>query len=126
MISDELARSPYVSLVTFRRSGAAVPTPVWAVSDGTTLYVWTRDDSGKVKRIRNDGRVTVAPCDVRGRTAPDAPVTEGRARLLDAEGTRGVRKLLARKYGWRFRLVDGGGALLRLGKRPHIGIAVTF
>lgn len=126
MISDELADSPYISLVTFRRSGAAVPTPVWAASDGGTLYVWTRDDSGKVKRIRNNGRVTVTPCDARGRTAPGAPVTEGRARLLDAEGTGAVRKLLARKYGWRFRVVDGGGALLRRGKRPHVGIAITL
>ncbi|MCM2576689.1 PPOX class F420-dependent oxidoreductase [Streptomyces meridianus] len=126
MIPEELADSPYISLVTFRRSGTAVPTPVWAASDGSTLYVWTRDDSGKVKRIRNNDRVTVAPCDARGRTAPEAPVAEGRARLLDAEGTGTVRRLLARKYGWRFRLVDSGGALLRLGKRPHVGIAITF
>lgn len=126
MVPDELARSPYVRLVTFRRSGAAVPTPVWAAAEGDALYVWTRDDSGKVKRIRNNGRVTLAPCDVRGRTSPDAPVTEGRARLLDEEGTAKVRRLLARKYGWRFRLVDLSGAVVRRGKRPHVGIAITF
>jgi PPOX class probable F420-dependent enzyme len=123
---DALGRSPYVSLVTYRRDGTPVPTPVWAVSDGERLYVWTRTDSGKVKRIRNNRRVTVTPCDARGRTAEGATAAEGEAELLDADGLRRVRGLLTGKYGWRFRIVDGGGALVRLGKRPHTGIAVIF
>ncbi|MGP3982226.1 PPOX class F420-dependent oxidoreductase [Streptomyces sp. KR80] len=123
---DELGRSPYVSLVTYRRNGAAVATPVWAVSDGSELFVWTRTDSGKIKRIRNNGRVTVTACDVRGRIAPGAPSAEGEAKLLDADGLRRVRKLLTRKYGWSFRIVDDGAALLRLGKRPHTAVAISL
>ena len=42
-----LPTSTYVSLTTFRRSGAAVTTPVWAAPDGESLIVWTRADSGK-------------------------------------------------------------------------------
>ena len=39
--------SEYVSLTTFRRTGAPVSAPVWAAPDGDTLVVWTRTDSGK-------------------------------------------------------------------------------
>ncbi|MEV5447304.1 PPOX class F420-dependent oxidoreductase, partial [Streptomyces sp. NPDC052644] len=61
---DRLAAEKYVLLTTFRKDGRAVSTPVWAVRDDDTLAVWTVADSGKVKRIRRDGTVTVAPCDV--------------------------------------------------------------
>ncbi|WP_455351692.1 PPOX class F420-dependent oxidoreductase [Streptomyces sp. SYSU K217416] len=121
---DELGRGPYVSLTTFRRDGTPVATPVWAVSDGSELFIWTKTDSWKVKRIRNNSRVTVTPCDVRGRVPEGAPVLEGTARLLDDTG--GIRRLLARKYTWRFWMVDWPAMIVRLGKRPHTGIAVRF
>lgn len=127
MSSRPLGDHEYVSLATHRRSGTPVPTPVWAVRDGDELLVWTRSDSGKVKRLRNDPAVTVTPCDVRGNVADGAETVPGTARLLeDAAGLRRVRRAMAGKYGWKFRLVDSGGALLRLGKRPHTGIAVRL
>ncbi|TJZ44081.1 PPOX class F420-dependent oxidoreductase [Streptomyces piniterrae] len=127
MIPEEIARSPYVSLVTYRKNGTPVATPVWAVAEGEELLVWTRDDSWKVKRLRKDARVTVTPCDVRGRIAEGAQTAEGTARLLEGAAALGrVRKAMAGKYGLRFRLMDTGGALLRRGRRPHVGIAVTL
>ena len=126
MTLQDFARSEYVSLTTYRKDGTAVATPVWAAADGGVLYVWTRSDSWKVKRLRNDQRVVVTVCDVRGRIAEDAPRAEGTAELLDEEGTRAVRKLLAHKYTWKFWLVDVPAMVVRLGKRPHTGIAVTF
>lgn len=62
---EELARGTYLSLTTFRRDGTAVPPPVWLVRDGKALRVITQADSGKAKRLRNDSRVLVAPCDAR-------------------------------------------------------------
>ncbi|MEU3774932.1 PPOX class F420-dependent oxidoreductase [Streptomyces sp. NPDC032472] len=121
---EELGRSPYVSLTTFRKDGTPVATPVWAVVEGGELYVWTRSDAWKVKRIRNNGRVTLAACDVRGRVEEGAAVLEGRARLLDEAGLKRVRRLLGRKYTWRFWAVDLPAAAVRLGKRPHTAIAV--
>ncbi|GAA5615051.1 PPOX class F420-dependent oxidoreductase [Streptomyces platensis] len=127
MIPEAVARSPYVSLITFRRNGTPVATPVWAVAEGAELLVWTRDDSWKVKRLRHDPRVTVTPCDVRGRIAEGARTVEGTGRLLEgAAGLGRVRKAMARKYGLRFRLMDVVGALVRGGKRPHVGISVTL
>ncbi|OEU88954.1 pyridoxamine 5'-phosphate oxidase [Streptomyces abyssalis] len=126
-MTPQIAGSRYISLTTFKRDGTAVATPVWAVEDGGELLVWTRDDSGKVKRVRNGARVTVTPCDARGRTPEDAEPAEGTARLMTEEGGLDrVRRAMARKYGWQFRLTDSGGALFRRGRRPHVGIAVTL
>ncbi|MFE5538112.1 PPOX class F420-dependent oxidoreductase [Streptomyces sp. NPDC056492] len=124
MTLDELNQGKYVSLTTFRKDGTPVATPVWAVADGGELYVWTHSDSWKVKRIRNNGRVALSPCDVRGRVAEGAPVLEGEARLLDEAGLARVRKLMSRKYTWQFWVLDVPAALARRGKRPHTAIAV--
>lgn len=130
MIESQIAQSRYISLTTFRRNGTAVSTPVWAVEVEGELLVWTRDDSGKVKRIRNGApaaRVTVAPCDARGRTAEDVQAAEGTARLMTEDGSLDrVRKAMVRKYGWQFRVLDSGGALVRRGKRPHVGVSITL
>ncbi|MEU9027361.1 PPOX class F420-dependent oxidoreductase [Streptomyces sp. NPDC048383] len=126
MSLEQLGRARYVSLTTFRKDGTPVATPVWAVADGGELYVWTRSDSWKVKRVRNNGKVTVVACDVRGRVVEGAPVLEGQARLLDGEGLKRVRRLMMRKYTWQFWMVDVPAALARRGKRPHTGIAVKL
>ncbi|WP_406390940.1 PPOX class F420-dependent oxidoreductase [Streptomyces sp. NBC_00887] len=126
MTLQDFARSEYVSLTTYRKDGTPVATPVWAAADGDVLYVWTRSDSWKVKRLRNDPRVVVTVCDVRGRIAEGAPSADGTARLLDGTEMAGVRKLLARKYTWKFWIADWPAMVVRLGKRPHTGIAVTF
>ncbi|MFJ2113655.1 MULTISPECIES: PPOX class F420-dependent oxidoreductase [unclassified Streptomyces] len=124
---EELGRSRYLSLTTYRKDGTGVATPVWHAVDGGELFVWTRSDSWKVKRLRNDTRVLVAACDVRGRIAPGAPSAEGTARLLEsADGVGRVRGLIARKYAWQFWLVDVPAMVVRRGKRPHTGIAITL
>ncbi|MEU0098325.1 PPOX class F420-dependent oxidoreductase [Streptomyces sp. NPDC006267] len=126
MTLQDFARSEYVSVTTYRKNGTPVATPVWAAAEGDVLYVWTRSDSWKVKRLRNNAKVAVTVCDVRGRISEGAPSAEGTAKLLDEDGTRAVRKLLARKYTWKFWLVDWPATVARLGKRPHTGIAITF
>ncbi|HEX7662619.1 MAG TPA: PPOX class F420-dependent oxidoreductase [Pseudonocardiaceae bacterium] len=60
---DRLAASRYVLLTTFRKDGRAVPTPVWAARDGQDLVIWTAANTGKIKRLRNNGTVEVSPCD---------------------------------------------------------------
>jgi PPOX class probable F420-dependent enzyme len=94
--------STYVSLTTFRRTGVPVSTPVWAAPDGETLVVWTRADSGKVKRLRHTSRVTVAPCDVRGRVHGE-PV-DGVADFVPDSGRGQAIAALRRTYGLKFTL----------------------
>jgi PPOX class probable F420-dependent enzyme len=124
-IPDEIVRSRYVSLTTFRRDGTPVATPVWHVVDGDELVVISDADAGKVKRIRNSGRVVVTVCDIRGRIKPGAATADGTARLLDESRTAAGRKLLARKY-LMSRIGNGFARLLRLRRPPVIGIAVTL
>ncbi|MEV0777366.1 PPOX class F420-dependent oxidoreductase [Streptomyces sp. NPDC050433] len=126
MTLDALGRSRYVSLTTYRKDGTGVDTPVWHAVDGGELYIWSRSDAWKIKRIRNNSRVVVTACDVRGRIAPGAASAEGTARLLEGDEARQVNKLLARKYTWQFWLVEKPAALVRRGKRVHTGIVVSF
>jgi hypothetical protein len=99
-------RHAYISLTTFRRSGAGVPTPVWfAVRDGR-IVVFSEARAGKVKRLRNDPRVRFAPCDVRGRVRGEH-WHDGRARILaDRAGEQAAYAALRAKYGWQMRLLD--------------------
>ena len=76
-------RQKYISLTTFRKTGAGVATPVWFGEEDGKLYVMTRSEMGKTKRIRNNPQVRVAPCTMRGKvTGPDFAAT---ARLLPPE-----------------------------------------
>ncbi|MFF1506495.1 PPOX class F420-dependent oxidoreductase [Streptomyces sp. NPDC058326] len=126
MMPEELRRGRYASLTTYRKNGTGVATPVWYAVDGAELYVWTRTDSWKVKRLRNDPRVEVAVCDLRGNVAEGARRVAGEGRLVEGEELRRIRRLLARKYTWQFWLTDVPATLARLGKRPHTGIVVRF
>jgi PPOX class probable F420-dependent enzyme len=122
---DEIGRSRYISLTTYRKDGTAVATPVWHVRNGAELFIVSDADAWKVKRIRNNSQVVVTVCGMRGSIAPGAPTAAGTARLLDEADTQAGRALIARKYVLS-RLGNGLTRILRLRKRPVIGIAVTF
>jgi uncharacterized protein len=106
-----LGSEKYVLLTTFRKDGRAVSTPLWAVPDGDGLMVWTPTDTGKVKRIRNNGRVTVQACDFRGN--PSGEPIEAHARIGDADDRRRVGRAITRKYGLTGRLTLFGSKLRR-------------
>lgn len=101
----DLGSETYVNLVTYRRSGQGVATPVWVATLGKHLYVFTDGTSAKVKRIRATGKIRVAACDVRGKIR--GPWHEGSARVVEDPHTieRAYAALRA-KYGWQMSLVD--------------------
>jgi len=118
---DRLSTGKYLLLTTFRKDGTPVPTPVWVTRDDDRLLVWTGASSGKVKRIRRDGRVELAPCDARGRaTGPSVP---GSAQLLDEIGTATAKQLIVKKFPLTGRLVIFGSTVRR-GSRGTVGIAI--
>src|SRR5215470_8382660 len=99
-----LDKKNYLSLESFRKSGAGVRTPVWFAADpktdirstGAKLYIYTIENTGKVKRVRNNPRVRIAPCNRTGVVKGEwidanAQVVKG------AEADRGS-KLLTQKY----------------------------
>jgi PPOX class probable F420-dependent enzyme len=100
-IPAEIRGRKYISLITFRKNGDAVPTPVWFGEKDDKLYVMTRSDSGKYKRIRNNPKVRIAPCTARGKiTGPEFAAT---ARLLPTEDWTWARETIKRKY-WLMRI----------------------
>ncbi|MBW3633687.1 MAG: PPOX class F420-dependent oxidoreductase [Chloroflexi bacterium] len=90
------ARQKTVLLTTFRRDGTSVGTPVSIVVDGNRAFVRSWDTSGKVKRIRNNPQVIIAPSTTRG--TPTGPALSAQARILTGSESSRAGRLLARKY----------------------------
>src|ERR1700690_944665 len=72
IVPSEIHGQRYISLATFRKSGVAVYTPIWFAEDNHKLYFITKCKLGKSKSIRNNARVKIAPCTMRGKsTGPE-------------------------------------------------------
>jgi uncharacterized protein len=118
-----LDRNKYLSLETFRKNGAGVRTPVWFAADPaltSKLYIYTIDGTGKVKRIRNNRRVRIAPCDMRGAVQGDW--VDAQAEIVSGpEAAQGTR-LLNKKY-WPWKQIMAFFAMFSPRKRVIIAIS---
>jgi PPOX class probable F420-dependent enzyme len=114
-------RQQYLNLETFKRSGESMKTPVWFVEDHGVLYVRTVKNSGKVKRVRNNPQVRVAPCSVNGELKGEW--LDATAELLPATEDKRINQLLKRKYGLMKLAIDLGG---RLQKQQPDTIAIRI
>ena len=103
-------KAKYLSLETFRKTGVGVRTPVWFARDPasndnlTRFYVYTLPDSGKVKRIRNNPKVRIAPCNMRGDVR--GAWVGANARLCSGDEVEKGQSLLKEKYGLAKRIGD--------------------
>jgi PPOX class probable F420-dependent enzyme len=95
----------YALVVTFKRSGEAVPTPVLFGVDGDRLFFRTEPDVAKVRRLRNDSRVRVGPCNWRAR--PTGPMTDGTARILPAAEADAAYATMRANYTPLQRVYEG-------------------
>jgi PPOX class probable F420-dependent enzyme len=106
------AGQKYLNLETFKKSGNGVKTPVWFAAEPSArlessdakLYVYTIGVSGKVKRIRNNGRVKVAPCNMRGEVRGEW--VDARAEIVTGAETEHGMRLLNKKYAPWKQLLD--------------------
>jgi PPOX class probable F420-dependent enzyme len=95
----------YLNIETFRKNGEGVKTPVWFAQDGETLHVWTGTSSGKAKRIRNNGKVRIAPSTASGEAVGEW--VNGKATVNDSEDkVRYTESLFKNKYGFVFRFLS--------------------
>ena len=115
----QFASAKYMNLETFRKTGVGVRTPVWFGQEGTIFYIYTLPDSGKVKRIRNNPKVRVAPCDMRGNLS--GAWIDARARLCAGDETAHGQDLLRQKYGF-MKIV--GDFFSRLRGRIQVVVAI--
>lgn len=98
------AGQKYLNLETFKRNGTGVKTPVWFATEPASpldsneakLYVYTIGVSGKVKRIRNNPQVRIAPCDMRGRVKGEW--VPARVEILTGREADQGMQLLNKKY----------------------------
>lgn len=101
----QLGAAQYIALVTYKKNGDAVSTPVWVTQEAGKLYVITEGNSWKVKRIRNNPRVRVAQSDARGKVQGDW-VEATACVLTDGAAVAQQGKRLAAKYRLIYRLFN--------------------
>ena len=100
-IPREISSQRYISLATFRKNGMPVYTPVWFGEENGHLYVMTSAKTGKVKRLRNNPEVRIAPSTIRGKVT--GPEFSARVRFLKPEEFPHAEKLIKAKY-WLARV----------------------
>ena len=117
----QFANQKYLNMETYRKTGNPVATPVWFAEENGTLYIYSLANAGKVKRIRNNPKVRIVPCDMRGK--PQGEWVEAKARILDERGATLGHNLLIKKYGWMKRI---GDVFSKLMQRQRVVIAVDI
>lgn len=123
-ISDE----KFVALTTYRKNGEAKVAPVWIVplDDGTVGFT-TASSSWKIKRIRNDPRVVLQPCDRRGRITEGSTAVNGTATFSQGSVFEDVRNRVKAKYGVAFTMINLiGNAAKIVGKGSGSDTAVVI
>ena len=94
---SSLKGQQFINLITYRKNGEEMITPVWFAERDGKLYVMTTAAAGKVKRIRNNGSVKIGPSDQRGN--PLGPTMPATARVLPESETAVAKAALDAKYG---------------------------
>jgi uncharacterized protein len=98
------ASAEYINLITFKKDGSRVSTPVWFVLVDGKLVIYSNLNAGKMKRIRNNEKVEVGPCTVKGKPIGDTVVAI--AKELDSSKSSYVHGALNKKYGWKKKLMS--------------------
>lgn len=87
-----------ISIETYRKNGTPVRTPVWFLIESDKLVVHTGGASGKVKRIKGNPKVRVAPSKFRGE--PKADYVDARVEIVsDLATVEKYYSLIYKKYG---------------------------
>jgi PPOX class probable F420-dependent enzyme len=112
---DVFAGHKYINLETYKKNGAAVKTPVWFVVDDGQIFVTTRPDTGKVKRLKNNQSVKIMPCGMRGE--PKGEWADGTARFANESESENATRLRHKKYGICAKLI---GVFAYRGTKPTV------
>jgi PPOX class probable F420-dependent enzyme len=117
---DKIKSEKYISLETYRKNNQAVKTPVWFVIKNDSIIIVTRDQTGKIKRLRNNQKVKIATCSIKGKTSMS--MIPGTAQILTDKETSEVVKLRDKKYG----LFSKVAKFLTKGKGNLVAISVKM
>ena len=128
MTTPSAALAPFVRqktvlLTTYRRDGRPVGTPVHIAVRDDRAFVRTWDRAWKMKRLRNNPEVEVAPSTVKGK--PTGPAIHARARVLEGEEASKAARALSQKYPILHGVLIPWGHRLRGYKTMHIELKPT-
>jgi PPOX class probable F420-dependent enzyme len=127
-----LGDEKYILLTTFKRDGTPVSTPVWAVPvSDHEIGFWTSSGSGKAKRLAHTSRVTVQPCDARGRPKADSTAVEAKAKVVTGPEFEAVQAKIRAKYGAMTKVTKALNTIGGIVKRKRIpygdrGVIITL
>ena len=99
---EQLESEKYISVETFKKNGEGVKTPVWFVIRDETIFVTTRDQTGKFKRLKNNTKVNVAVCSMKGYLK--SQWSSGVATILPDEKVKEAVKWRDKKYGFMAKI----------------------
>jgi len=104
---EEILRNQnYIVLTTFKKNGQGVTTPIWFALDGDKIFFCTWEKFWKVRRMRNNPNVEIAPANARIGAPSDYKIigktVRGVARLLEGEEAETANRLLRKKYGFKY------------------------
>lgn len=95
---DDIKSEKYISVETYKKDGTSVKTPVWFTIKDNLVYVVTRDQTGKIKRLKNNHNVKIATCNIKGKIS--GKLISGTAEILGEHETKEAVKRRDKKYGF--------------------------
>ena len=95
---EQFLDQKYINLETYRKNGESVRTPVWFVVIDELIYIITRENTGKVKRIKNNHNVKIMPCTFRGKQV--GMWTSGQATFVKNKEAEKAIQSRKKKYGF--------------------------
>jgi uncharacterized protein len=100
---SQFLNQKYINLETYRKNGQAVQTPVWFAIEDSMIYVRTDNNSGKIKRARNNPHVRITPSNARGQ--PKGEWIDGEMRIASTTESERANQLLGQKYGLQGKII---------------------
>ncbi|HKX97585.1 MAG TPA: PPOX class F420-dependent oxidoreductase [Candidatus Nitrosocosmicus sp.] len=116
--AKQFENESYLNLETYRKNNNPIVTPVWFILKDNDIFIVTKEKTGKVKRIKNNNVVRVAPCNYRG--VSKGTWVAGTARFVDSHEKSDILKMRDKKYGIKAKIAS----LLSIRKGNYVVIAV--
>ncbi len=99
---EDIKSQKYISLETYRKNNQPVKTPVWFVIKNNLVYVVTREQTGKVKRLKNNVQVKFALCTMKGKVTGEW--ISGTVKILSGQEIKEAVKMRDKKYGFMAKI----------------------
>jgi hypothetical protein len=97
----DIINKKYVNIVSYKKSGKPISTPVLIIQNNNCGVIRTFSNSGKSKRINNNSEVKLSHCTISGKILGNE--INAIAKILDSDNIKLMKKiedLFNNKYKW--------------------------